>query len=388
MKIAVVGMGYVGLANGVMLAQKNKVTILDICSKKVAMLNSGISPIKDSLITSYLAADNLNISATSEPEIAYKNAKYILICIPTNYSTKMKSFDTSSIDEVIRKLDKLKFSGLIVIRSTVPIGFTGSLQKKYPHLKFSFFPEFLREGSALEDNLKPSRLICGSSSNSAKKFLQLLLESANKKNIPTLITESDEAEAIKLFSNAYLAMRVSFFNELDTFAFENTLAAKDIISGVSMDPRIGNFYNNPSFGYGGYCLPKDTMQLKNQYKSLPQEIISSTIKSNKKRKLFISNFIKNHPAKKIGIYRLSMKKNSDNWRGTAILDVAKSLKKCEKKLHIYEPMIKAETIMGINVVNDLDEFINESDLILANRLDSRIKFFKEKILTRDIFHTD
>ena len=292
MKITVVGMGYVGLSNAIALAQKNTVSVLEISSEKVNLLNRKKSPIVDSLVSKYLKKKSIDISATTNSEEAYKGAKYILVCTPTNYNEKNNSFDTSSIKSVIRDISKTKFKGTIIIRSTIPIGFTKEIQKKYKNLNIAFFPEFLREGSALYDTLNPSRIICGSSHSHAKRFLNTLLDCCASKETVTLVTESDEAEAIKLFANTYLAMRVAFFNELDTFALSKSLNVKNIIDGISMDSRIGNHYNNPSFGYGGYCLPKDTKQLASNYELIPQELIKATVLSNKKRKKYLRQCIK------------------------------------------------------------------------------------------------
>ena len=385
MKIAVVGMGYVGLSNAIALAQRNTVSVLEISSEKVDLLNNRESPLVDSLADKYLKKKSIDISATTKSDEAYKNAKYILICTPTNFDEKNNSFDTSSINSVIDDISKTKFKGTIIIRSTIPIGFTKEVQRKYDSLNIAFFPEFLREGSALEDCLNPSRIVCGSKHSHAKKFLNLLVECSRNKNIPTLVTDSNEAEAIKLFSNTYLAMRVAFFNELDTFALSKSLNTKDIIDGISMDSRIGNHYNNPSFGYGGYCLPKDTKQLVSNYDSIPQELIKATVLSNKKRKNFLISHIKNHTANKIGIYRLAMKQGSDNWRESAVLEIMKRLKVNKKEVLIYEPLFSKKTFTGIKVISDLDKFKENCDLIIANRVEDELRDVSSKIFTRDVF---
>jgi len=385
MKIAVVGMGYVGLSNAIALAQRNTVSVLEISSEKVNLLNERKSPIVDSLASKYLKKKSVDISATTSAQEAYKNTKYILVCTPTNYNEKDNSFDTSSIKSVIRDISKTKFKGTIIIRSTIPIGFTKEIQKKYKNLNIAFFPEFLREGSALHDSLNPSRIVCGSKHSHAKKFLNLLIDCSAKKNIPTLVTDPNEAEAIKLFANTYLAMRVAFFNELDSFALSKSLNTRDIIDGISMDSRIGNHYNNPSFGYGGYCLPKDTKQLASSYDSIPQELIKATVISNKKRKKFLIDHLKNHSAKRIGIYKLAMKQGSDNWRESAVLEIIKKLKIAKKEILIYEPHFDEKTFMGIKVFNDLNEFKRKCDLIIANRVEDGLTDVANKVFTRDVF---
>lgn len=388
MKITVVGMGYVGLSNAVMLSQNNEVSVLEIDANKVALLNKRKSPIKDGLISQYLREKSLKISATTDSNIAFTASSFIIICTPTNFIESINSFCTSSIDEVTDDINRIGFNGLVVIRSTVPIGYTQKLQAKYPELSIAFFPEFLREGSALKDSLNPSRIICGSSAKLARDFIQLLLDAGTSKDVQTLLTEPDEAEAIKLFSNAYLAMRVAFFNELDTFAFTKELNAKDLINGVSMDPRIGNFYNNPSFGYGGYCLPKDIRQLVSSFDEIPQEIIKATVESNKTRKHFISNYLKNHSAKKIGIYKLAMKHGSDNWRETALIDIIELLKKTKKQIFIYEPNFHSKIFMGIEVTDNFDDFIEQIDLVIANRISDQLTTINREVFTRDVFNTN
>ena len=388
MKISVVGMGYVGLANAVMLAKKNEVSIAEIDPKKVDMLNNGESPINDSLITNYLNRQSIKLSATTSHKESYQNAKYIIICTPTNYLAGIKAFDTSGIQSIVNQINKSSFKGLIVIRSTVSIGFTEKLNQEFPKLKIAFFPEFLREGKALYDCLKPSRIICGSGDRKAKNFLKVLLSSSQKKNIDTLITSSSEAESIKLFSNAYLAMRVAFFNELDSFANSKNLNTKNIIDGVSLDERIGSHYNNPSFGYGGYCLPKDTKQLSGSFGEVPHNIIRSTISSNHQRKLYIVDEIIKNSKGSIGIYKLSMKKDSDNFRESSLLFIIKKLKNLNKKLYVFEPMIKSNKFHGIDVIDDFNDFIKRSELIVANRMYSELKARNANVFCRDIFNTN
>jgi UDPglucose 6-dehydrogenase len=385
MKLSVVGMGYVGLANAITLAQKNEVSILEISDKKVNDFNKGITPIKDKLIENYLDNKNLKVNATLSYKESFKDAKFIVVCTPTNFNEKEGSFDTNSIISVLNQVEKSEFKGLVVIRSTIPIGFTTILQGKYKSLKIAFFPEFLREGSALEDNLNPSRIICGSKDKMAEEFLKIFLSCCQSQNIPTIITEPGEAESIKLFSNSFLAMRIAFFNELDSFALSNSLNTRDIITGVSMDPRIGDFYNNPSFGYGGYCLPKDTKQLISNFDQVPQELINATVESNKRRKKFLSEILINHPAKKIGIYRLIMKQNSDNWRESSTLDLINLIDKSDKEIIIYEPMLKEKIFLGLKVVAKVEDFFNASDLVIANRLDETLKSSKKEIFSRDLF---
>ena len=384
MRISVIGAGYVGLSNALLLSKLNTVNLIDINEEKILCLKSKKSPINDPLIKKYLAKKNLSINFNTKIE-NLDSTDIVLVATPTNFNSRKKNFDTASIEQVLDELKRKKFSKLVVIRSTVPIGFTEKMQKEFTKFDIAFFPEFLREGCALKDNLYPTRIICGSKSKAAKKFLHTLKNCAIKKNIDMKITNPSEAEAIKLFSNTYLAMRISFFNELDTFAISKNLDSKNIIEGVSLDPRIGNFYNNPSFGYGGYCLPKDTRQLKQNYLDIPQKLINGTIQSNKFRKDFIVSKILETGISEIGIYRLSMKAGSDNWRESAVIDVMKKLKKNGKKIFIYEPLISAETFMGNKVVNNLKNFKQYSKLILANRLDEKIESTKKILFTRDIF---
>ena len=386
MNITILGAGYVGLSNAILLAKNNQVTLVDIDKEKISLLKKKKSPIRDSLIQRYLSKKNLSLTFDTQISNNLSKSKAVLIATPTNFDPKTKSFDTVSIEDILKKLKRNKFSKLVVIRSTVPVGFTEKMQKKYPNIDIAFFPEFLREGDALRDSLYPSRIICGSKTNKARFFLNLLKESAIKKNIQTQITSSSEAEAIKLFSNMYLAMRIAFFNELDSFSLSKNLRSKEIIDGLSSDPRIGNYYNNPSFGYGGYCLPKDTRQLRQNFKDIPQKLIQATIQSNHLRKKFIVNEILKRKAKIIGIYRLSMKTGSDNWRESAIIDIIKSLKKEQNQLIIYEPLLSKKTFMGISIEKDLEKFKNKSKLIVANRFDGALGDNDEILFTRDIFN--
>ncbi|MFL2726659.1 MAG: nucleotide sugar dehydrogenase [Gammaproteobacteria bacterium] len=386
MNITILGAGYVGLSNAILLAKNNQVTLVDIDKEKISLLKKKKSPIRDSLIQRYLSKKNLSLTFDTQISNNLSKSKAVLIATPTNFDPKTKSFDTVSIEDILKKLKRNKFSKLVVIRSTVPVGFTEKMQKKYPNIDIAFFPEFLREGNALRDSLYPSRIICGSKTNKARFFLNLLKDSAIKKDIQTQITSSSEAEAIKLFSNMYLAMRIAFFNELDSFSLSKNLHSKEIIDGLSSDPRIGNYYNNPSFGYGGYCLPKDTQQLRQNFKDIPQKLIQATIQSNHLRKKFIVNEILKRKAKIIGIYRLSMKAGSDNWRESAIIDIIKSLKREQNQVIIYEPLLSKKTFMGILVEKDLEKFKNKSKLIVANRFDGALGDNDEILFTRDIFN--
>ena len=384
MKISIVGAGYVGLSNAILLAKNNDVNLFDIDNEKINLLKNKKSPIKDTLIEKYLSKKTLSLSFDNKLGTLNKT-QAVLIATPTNFDTKKNSFDTSSIEGILSKLREKKYSKLVIIRSTVPIGFTDRMQKKFPDLDISFFPEFLREGQALKDSLYPSRIICGSNTKKGRNFLKVLEKSSIKPKAESQITSPSEAEAIKLFSNTFLAMRISFFNELDSFATSNNLSAKNIIEGVSSDSRIGNYYNNPSFGYGGYCLPKDTQQLKQNFEKIPQKLISGAIQSNALRKRFILNEILNKKVNKIGIYRLSMKAGSDNWREAAVLDIIKGLKKEAKQVMIFEPMIKTKTFMGFRIENDLAKFKKESKLIISNRIDKDIEDKADILFTRDIF---
>lgn len=384
MKIAVAGMGYVGLANAVLLAQHNKVMAYDIDQEKVNLINKNQSPIKDPEIEEYLKTKKLNLEATTDPMLAFKNADYLIISTPTNYDEKTNYFDTTSIEEVIKKFILINSYATIIIKSTIPVGYVKEIEKKYNNEIF-FSPEFLREGKALLDNLYPSRIIIGSKSESAKKYAELVQNGAIKKNIPVIFTSPTEAEAIKLFSNTYLAMRVSFFNELDSYAEINSLNSKEIINGVCLDPRIGDYYNNPSFGYGGYCLPKDTKQLLANFKNVPQNLIKAIVDSNETRKKHISNMIIKQKPKVVGVYRLIMKTDSDNFRESAVQGIIENIKAQNIKVIIYEPTYLDKEFNGFEVINNLKVFLETSDIIIANRLSKDLIKCKEKVYTRDIF---
>ncbi|MBD41632.1 MAG: UDP-glucose 6-dehydrogenase [Flavobacteriaceae bacterium] len=384
-KITVVGSGYVGMSLSVLLSVKNDVIVFDIDESRVKKINKKISTIADKDIDSFLKKKNLSIFATTKFEHAISDAEFIIIATPTNYDHKKDYFDTSTVDNTISNILKINSEALIVIKSTLPIGHTDKLQKKYNSKKIIFSPEFLREGKALWDNLYPSRIIIGSKCSLGKEFAALLEESAYKKNIETIFIGSNEAESVKLFSNAYLSMRVSFFNELDNFCIQNNLNPKDIIDGVCLDERIGDYYNNPSFGYGGYCLPKDTKQLVSNYKNVPKELLNSINTSNEARKDFlVKNIIQNKP-KVIGIFRLAMKNESDNYRESAILGIIERIQALNLEILIYEPKIKQKTFMECVVVNDLIEFKDKSEIIVANRKSDDIADCDDIVFTRDLY---
>ncbi|WMY95016.1 MAG: nucleotide sugar dehydrogenase [Arsenophonus sp.] len=385
MKITVVGIGYVGISNALLLAQHNEVIALDINPEKVNMLNKKQSPIKDKEIQKFLKEKKLNFIATTEKKIAYQNADFVIISTPTNYDNKIHSFNTSSLELIIDEIHNFNPIATIIIKSTIPIGFTKRIKKEKKHKNIIFSPEFLREGKALYDNLYPSRIVIGEYSKKAKIFSKLLLKSACKKNITVLFTNSNEAEAIKLFSNAYLAMRIAYFNELDTYSYVKKLNTEKIIQGVALDPRIGIHYNNPSFGFGGYCLPKDTKQLVASYNNIPNNLIKAIVKSNHTRKNFISKVIINKNPKTVGIYRLIMKSGSDNFRKSAIKSIMKKLRNHGIKIIIYEPFIKNNYFAKYTVTNDLKNFNKKCDIILANRIVPELEDIKEKIYTRDLF---
>ena len=386
MKIAVAGTGYVGLSIATLLSQNNEVVALDIIPEKVEMINKGISPIKDEYIEDYLKNKNLNLRATLDYKDAFKDAEFIVISTPTNYDDEKNFFDTSSVEDIINKVVKMNINTTMVVKSTIPVGFIEEMKKKYNIDNIMFSPEFLREGRALYDNLYPSRIIVGEKSQRAEKFAELLKEAAIKKDIPIKFMHSTEAEAVKLFANTYLALRVSYFNELDTYAELKGLNTKDIIDGVCLDPRIGDYYNNPSFGYGGYCLPKDTKQLLANYNKVPQNLIEAIVKSNDTRKDHVTRMILEKNPKTVGIYRLTMKTNSDNFRASAIQGIIKRLKTNNINVIIHEPTLKKKEFNECHVVNDFDEFVNKSDIVLCNRIDDKIKKHSDKIYTRDLFN--
>lgn len=388
MKIAVAGTGYVGLSIATLLSQYNEVVALDVIPEKVDMINNHISPIKDEYIEEYLKTKNLNLHATLDYKEAFSGAKFIVISTPTNYDEVSGYFDTSSVEDIIKKVVDMGIDTTMVVKSTIPVGFIESVKKKYNCDNIMFSPEFLREGKALYDNLYPSRIIVGEKSERAVEFANLLKEAALKDDIVIKFMNSTEAEAVKLFANTYLALRVSFFNELDTYAELNNLNTQDIIDGVSLDPRIGNHYNNPSFGYGGYCLPKDTKQLLANYRNVPQNLIEAIVKSNDTRKDHITNMVLRRNPKVVGIYRLTMKTNSDNFRASAIQGIIERLKKKNIEVIIYEPTLNTNEFNECRVVNNFNDFKDESDVVIANRLDELTESIKDKVYTRDIYTRD
>ena len=388
MKIAIAGIGYVGMSMAVLLSQKNEVVAYDILPEKIEKINKKQSPIKDKEISDYLKNKDLNLRGTLDYKDAFEDAKFIIICTPTDYDEEKNFFDTSSVEDIIKKVKSDNLDTTVIIKSTVPVGFTKRIRHKYEMDNIIFSPEFLREGKALYDNLYPSRIIIGDNTEKAEQFANLLVEGAQKKDITVKYMNNTEAEAVKLFSNTYLALRIAFFNELDTYAEMKGLNTKNIIDGVTLDSRIGNFYNNPSFGYGGYCLPKDTKQLLVNYEDIPQNIIGAIINSNQTRKKHITDMVIEKKPKTIGVYKLTMKTDSDNYRNSAMNKIIEDLKDVNSNIIVYEPTLKSDEFNGCKVVNNFNDFTKESDLILANRFEPVLQEFQYKVYTRDLYNRD